>query len=764
MTTSGVLEGIRVVELADGIAGPVATMLLAAAGADVIKVEPPAGAATRGSPGFATWNRTKRSVVLDLADTKDRGRFEELLAGADAFVHDLGPAAAAALELNDESLRARYPALVVCGVTGYPQTHPDRELPPSDTLVLAHSGLMDEQEALNRAGPVFLRIPLASWGGAYLATTAVLARLLARQRTGTGGPAHTSLLQGALVPMTMHWARATTPSPSFALGMPKDAARFNPTLFECADGVWIHIMSNPDGAPLMQKVLAELGEDTVATANVASVTGNPNFPNFGANRLAFVRHSSERWLEDLWASDVAVQPAVPMGVIFDDEQCAANGYVVTIDDADFGRVRQAGIPFTTTPPSTSIRPAPRLGAHTEEVLGEPRVPPAARAGGDRSAGSVSLRWPLEGLKVLDFGAYLAGPIAPMMLADLGADVIKVEPPSGDFMRFVERTFAGCQRGKRDIALDLKNPASAAVLEALVASADVVHHNLRMPAAVKLGIGYEALRAINPGLVYCHVSSYGPAGPRADWPGFDQLFQAASGWEYEGAGEGNRPMWHRFGMMDHQGGMASLVATLLGLHWRQRTGKGQFVAASLLGASVLTISETMQLADGSLAPYPRLDAGQFGVSPGRRIIEVADGWIAIDAATDEELAALCAAAGVVDAARVPAALAGRFAAEALAALGTNGVPSTQVRLDQMDAFFDDDATWQAGLAARYPHLEYGMVEQIGGLWDFGDLSTRLDRASPVIGQDTTEILAELGFDDRAVAALLKSGAVADRRGR
>jgi crotonobetainyl-CoA:carnitine CoA-transferase CaiB-like acyl-CoA transferase len=746
--------------MADGIAAPVATMLLAAAGADVIKVEPPGGAATRGTPGFATWNRTKRSVVLDLDSDEGRARLDALLAGADAFVHDLRPSDAARLGLDDPSLTARHPSLVVCGVTAYPIGHPDDDLQPSDTLVLARSGLFDEQMPVGRTGPTFLRMPLGSWGAVYLAAIGVLARLLARARTGAGGAAHTSLLQGALVTMTMHWARATTPTPAFAVGMPKDPAVYppiTPSMFECADGVWIHIMSNPDVSPLMQQCFAEMGPAAVAAANEAHPVGNPNFPNFGANEVAFKRHDSARWLEDLWASDVAVQPAVPMGVIFDDEQCQANGYVVTVEDPQFGTVRQGGIPFTTTPPSTIVRPAPVLGAHTDEVGAEAHPPRPAAV-----TASTSTRWPLEGLKVLDLGAYLAGPIAPMMLADLGAEVIKLEVPTGDFMRFVERTFAGCQRGKRDIGIDFKHPASRPVLEALVAQADVVHHNLRMPAVRKLRLDYETLRAINPGLVYCHVSSYGPVGPRADWPGYDQLFQAASGWEYEGAGEGNRPMWHRFGMMDHQGGMASLLATLLGLYWRQRTGEGQFVAASLLGASVLTVSETMKLADGTLAEYVRLDADQMGVGPGRRMVEVTDGWIAIDAVTDARLDALCTVAAVSDVRKVPEAFAPRSSADVLAALAAAGVPSTEVRLEQMDAFFDDPATWEVGLAARYPHVTLGTVEQIGGLWRFGDLDMRLDRASPEVGQHTREILAELGYDDDAVAALLAAGAVTDHR--
>src|SRR2546423_2150558 len=213
MEPTGVLQGIRVVEIADGIAGPVATMLLAAAGADVIKVEPPSGAPSRGTPGFSTWNRTKRSVVLDLDLAADRGRLDELLAGADVLVHGHLPSEAALLGLDDGSLAERHPTLVVCGVTGYPIAHPSEDVPASDTLVLAHSGLMDEQLPVARHGPVFLRMPLGSWGAAYLAAAGVLARLHARSRTGRGGAAHTSLLQGALVTMTMHWARATQPTP-----------------------------------------------------------------------------------------------------------------------------------------------------------------------------------------------------------------------------------------------------------------------------------------------------------------------------------------------------------------------------------------------------------------------------------------------------------------------------------------------------------------------------------------------------------------------
>ncbi len=209
-------------------------------------------------------------------------------------------------------------------------------------------------------------------------------------------------------------------------------------------------------------------------------------------------------------------------------------------------------------------------------------------------------------------------------------------------------------------------------------ADIVHHNLRMPAAHRLGVDYESVKAINPEIVYCHTSSYGPRGPRADWPGYDQLFQSSCGWEVAGAGEGNPPMWHRLGFMDHQCALSSVVSTLLALYQRDHTGEGQFVAGSLLGAGVMTNSETYLTADGELAPVAVLDHEQTGIEPGYRIVKVADGWVAIAARTDDQLAALSTVAGVADPAGAADALASRGVDELLDALEAAGIPAERVR--------------------------------------------------------------------------------------
>jgi crotonobetainyl-CoA:carnitine CoA-transferase CaiB-like acyl-CoA transferase len=760
--SDGILSGLRVLDLSFGIAGPVAGMLLAEAGADVIKIEPPGGDPVRGTPGFLTWNRSKRGAVLDLERPDDRAALEGLLAGADVLIHGLRPSRARRHGLDAESLSARHPALIHCAVLGYPVDHPDVERPGYEALVAARMGLMDEQRA-HREGPIFYRLPIGSWCAVYLVATGVLARLRVRDQTGRGGAVHTSLMQGALAPMMQYWARATQGTPAFNWALPKNMIS---GLYECADGRWIHTVgiAQPEASPLMARTLAALTPEQLADARrrmqgwVASPTAT------APERLvaAFLVHDSQTWLEALRAADVAVMHSAQPGEIFSDEQARANDFVIEVEHPRLGRIWQAGTPFGTDPRSRVRGPAPELGEHTAQVRAELRAAPRAAAARAGATAGPDRRWPLEGLRVLDLGNFLAGPFGPMLLADLGAEVIKLEATSADAMRYAaERSFAGCQRGKRDIALDLKQPGARPVLERLVRWADVVHHNLRAPAARKLGVDFESIRAIQPRVVYCHCSSYGPRGPRKDWPGYDQMFQAISGWEIAGGGEGNPPIWHRVGMMDHMNAMGSVVGVLLGLRERDRTGQAQFVTNALLGGAALSASELYLDAQGRLPPFPALDREQTGISPGYRMYRVADGWIAVAALGPGQLAAL---ARVADAppeapAQIERALEGRKQAELLADLERAGVPAEEVRLAQLDAFFDSPDHQRTRLAVSYPHAQMGRMEQVGALWNFGDLQLRFDHAPPALGQHTREILAELGYGAAEIQALIDAQIVA-----
>jgi len=737
--SGGILDGIRVVDMSSAIAGPVACMLLAEVGADVVKVETAQPGRDRAEPGFRTWNRSKRSVALDLSTEEGRRQLQQLLGAADVFVHALGPTAATAAGLDDASLATRHPNLIVTSVLSWPANHPDADRPVDETLAMARLGVFDEQPAWLREGPTFVRFPLGSWGAVYTAASGIVARLISRGRTGLAGPAHTSLVQGALVPMGMHWARAETPAPALAAGMPKENRGSQATIFECSDGQWIHVMGNPMQVPRVAEFVSAYADE--GPVPFASTHPQIQWNNPASALVANFRAAPAReWLEELWANDVPVQPCLPFGAIFDDEQARINEYIVDFDDPIEGRVAMGGKPLTVSPAQAIRGPAPDHGAHTTEVLAE-WTGPSSVPPGDASP----TRYPLEGVRVLDLGNYLAGPYAPQMLADLGADVVKLEAATGDAMRPVTWSFAGCQRGKRGLALDLKSPDSRPALEAAIRWADVVHHNLRMPAARRLGLDYESVRRIKPDIVFCHTSSYGPSGPRADWPGYDQLFQAQCGWEVAGAGTGNPPMWHRFGFMDHQCAMSSTVATLLALYHRDRTGEGQAVAGSLLGAGSLTVSETFRRTDGTLVPRPILDSLQTGVSAGRRIVALDDGWIALAADEPAQTAALA-----------DIELEGRKVDDALADLARAGVPAEAVRAGQRDRFFDDPANRRARLVAEYTHAEWGKFEQPGALWYFGNQDVQLHRAPPALGEHTVEVLRTIGLDQAAIDKLLADG--------
>lgn len=198
--SQGILKGVRVIELAEGLAGSVAALILAESGADVIKVEPKAGVRLRGSPPFTVWNRSKRSIALDTIGA-DRPTFEALVKAADVLLHDFTPAEARERGIDEAGLKALSPDLVVAPVTGFPAGHDDEDIPAFDALVLAASGIMDEQAPVGREdGPVYLRFPLASWGAAWLTAIGIAARLHNMRRGGKPGNVGTSLLQGGACP------------------------------------------------------------------------------------------------------------------------------------------------------------------------------------------------------------------------------------------------------------------------------------------------------------------------------------------------------------------------------------------------------------------------------------------------------------------------------------------------------------------------------------------------------------------------------------
>jgi len=381
---------------------------------------------------------------------------------------------------------------------------------------------------------------------------------------------------------------------------------------------------------------------------------------------------------------------------------------------------------------------------------------------------------LDGVLLVDFGQYLAGPFGQMVIGDLGAEVIKVEPVTGDGMRLAGKPFFGCQRGKRSAAIDLKTPRGHDLALELIARADIVHHNMTAGVANKLGIGYADAKAVNPDVVYFNTWAYGLEGPLARFGGLDPLYQAAAGLEYEAGAvhTGNAPLYYRFGMTDAANAMLSVVGCLAALYHQRVTGEGQELWTSLLDGGAVFASDAL-LVDGEPAERPRLDRGQHGVDACYRLYETQDGWIQIAAVKESEWVALCGALGAPELAdderfavadlrrehrtQLETLLAPRFLGRTSVswshALDDAGVPN-EIPLDTLggEVVLHDADNVALGLVAEYEHPMMGVVRQFGSLVQFSDAPYTAERPPPLVGQHTREILEWLGHDAAEIDAL------------
>jgi crotonobetainyl-CoA:carnitine CoA-transferase CaiB-like acyl-CoA transferase len=723
------LEGLKVVEICSTMSGQVAGLMFSELGADVLKIEPPEGDPLRGTAGFASWNRGKRSLVCDLSSEAGMRELRDRLSGADVLVHRFTPRQAKALQLDDQSITQDFPKLVVCGVTGSPRNHPDVERSDDELLVAARLGVLYENDG-HRPGPIVWRYRMGSWAAAHLAFAGIIARLIMRLQSGRGGVAHTSLTQGFLSNLPMVWARNSCgPMPNPETKPTDKPTAISMQLFQCKGGDWLQIMDPSQQfdyatLPTMWEVMAERVEIDTPEGVVE----------------AFKRRPIEAWEADLRAADIAVEPAQPMGEVLRHPEVRANGYAIEIDDPEFGKTIQANLPLHTNAQLRTGLPAPRLGEKADAEWATP---------GSTSLAGTQPSHPLEGVRVLDLGMFLAGPLGPSLMGDMGANVIKLEALTGDRIRFMHRYYQAAARSKRSIAIDLTNPKARPIFERLVKWAEVVHHNMRPKAGEKLKINEDHIHQIDPETVYSYVSAYGQKGQRGNWPGYDSIFNAIAGWEFENAGQGNRPVFNRPGTMDITSAHSCLVGIMASLYAKRATGEIFGTQASLLGAAAFTQGERLIGPEGELTETCRLNTEQTGFSHYHRIFATKDDWVAVAAHAGAERAALRSVLGKNEDGF--AAAAATFKADdLLAELDAAGVPCDRVVYeDALNQFFDDPLNRELGLVSALEQPEYGLVEQPGEFWHFGDTEMDVCRAAPRLGQHTDEIMREIGYSDEEI---------------
>lgn len=808
------LAPYRVLDLTD-VRGQIAGMILGDLGADVIRVEPEGGSdARRAGPlladgpadarslSFAAYNRNKRSAKLDLESTEGRERFLALVRGAD-FVVDSGPPSLLdEAGLDPARLRAANPELVHVRVTPFGSDGPAAGWPATDLTIAALAGPMSLQGDADRA-PVRLSVPQA-WrhAGAEAAIAALIGHARART-TGAGVFVDVS----AQAAMTWTMLNGLTAAPIQGADYERNGSelQIGPKNLELAhpakDGHVVTIVTGGTFKTLCPTLLEEgfvdeafLAREDWSTYDYRIFRGG----EFGipleeltetVDRYLESKTKREHFLPGL-ALGVTIAPVMTLDDMLSFEQLEARDYFHEVELPMGARVRAPGAFARSTAGAFRIaRRAPRLGEHTDEVLGELEETPRARL--PLQAGEPPRPFPLDGLKVADFSWVGVGPISGKYLADHGANVVRIESSTrADNLRTAgpykddepgwnrSQFFGEFNTSKRSLALDMKHERAREVTDRLLEWADVILESFTPGAVDRLGIGYEAARAVNPSVVMVSTCLMGQTGPIAGMAGYGYHAAGVAGF-FELTGWPDRAPVGPWNAYTDTVAPRFLTATLLAaLDHRRRTGEGQHIDLGQLEAALHFLAPEILARQTTDLVFTRngnraLDAAPQGAYP----CAGDDEWLAIGVEDDDQWAALVGALGDPAWASDPAlaTTAGRLAAhdeidarlsawtrerkprEAMATLLEAGVPAGHVQ--RSSDLQHDPQHAHRGFHRRLDHPEMGRIPYSGHAFRVSGYDNGPRFAAPLIGGESFEILAdELSFSPEEIAELIASGAI------
>ncbi|MGI9595538.1 MAG: CoA transferase [Acidimicrobiales bacterium] len=559
----GPFRGVRVLDLGTDIAAPYAAMFLADQGADVVKVETGRGDPYRSDPGFQTINRNKRSAVADPAS---------LVPAADViFVDRPG---------QQDRLRAANPSAVIIAMPPWGERGPKVDDPFTRTIMHAATGVAWNQQSYGEV-PVDVVVPVAAYGAGVLGALAAATGLLLRRDRGIAASYEVSQVAGAAAIQLGEFRLQGDDLPRAAgsgLGSKGRVGCYR--LIEAGDGRWFFLAC---GTLRFYRRMLDVIErpELIDDPELA----NPPWglmQDEAIERITpildevFATKPRDEWLALLASADVPAQPVLTRDEFLQTSIVTANEMDVALDHPELGQVRMMGLPVTVeSAPGAIVSPAPLLGQHTEEVLDEwsrPHPQSVLAEAGATAVRAGSGAGPLTGLRVIDLASFIAGPVVSRHLGMLGADVIKVEPPTGDPFRGIGPMFNSWNQAKRSITLDLQTENGRAELHRLAATADAVVENFRPGVSSRLGCDQATLRSINPDLVFLSSPGYGLDETMADRPAFDPLVQALGGFMaaqggVQASGDGAEPVFLSVPIHDVMTPMIGAFGVVAG--WWQR---------------------------------------------------------------------------------------------------------------------------------------------------------------------------------------------------
>ena len=785
------LSGLRVIDMAD-IKGELAGRLLADFGADVIRVEPPGGAESRRMPPFAPdgdaslyfafRNFNKRGVTVDVTAAEGQAQLRELLASADVWIESTKPGTLAPHGLDPREVSAEFEHLLVLSLTDFGQEGPYAQFEATDEVIQAMSGHL-AASGIPEKPPLLIPGAFAYDAAGVVGALAVLIGLVAKQRTGRGQHLDFSVLEAAIHLNT--WQLANM-QPTLDAGVDPPIVRAGTTvvypLFETADGFITMVILSPRqwfamwewmGRP--EAFADEMWSQTITRIMNGDVLNPVIAEHFAPMMMEEAAAEAQRRgvvvTPMLKPSDILVNEHyvsrstfVPMDVSSGVQAATASGFM------EINRERQ-GFRFG----------APAVGEHDDEVAAEAAA--AEPRGPVPDAGE--LAQPLAGLRVLDFGHGGVGVEGGRMLADYGADVIKIETRTyPDFMRLVIGTemtasFASSSRTKRSFGVNSKIPEGLAVLKELVKTADIVIENNSTGTMDAMGVGYEALKEINPGVCMASSQLMGSTGAYADWIGYGPTIQTVGGikylWNFT---DGDPPPGSNAIHPDHLAGRLCALGALAGLLSRERRGEGSQAEISQAEALVNTLGDLFMaesLSPGSVQPVGN-DSEQ-GAPWGVFQCEGDQQWSVVCVRDDADWAALKQAMGNPDWADHPAygnaegRMGAREAVNAGVAQWTAGLSPQEVQeacqaagvpgsamLTALDHMTDPQLS-ERGFPLEVFQPGAGNLVLEGPCFYGSEMPTPPVHAAPLLGEHTRQIcIEELGMDPAEVERLVETGAL------